>query len=73
MMAIVLVLVVSVTRVASHLARSYTPSIACIVARFPAVTPQHIPPTNGNAPRAPLAGGRRTYTRSLISGILNSP
>ena len=27
---------------------------------FPEVTPQHTPPTNGKAPRAPLASGRRT-------------
>ena len=62
------------TRVASHLARSDTASITCIVARLPAVTPQHsydAPPTNGKAPRAPLASaGRRTCTRSFISCIL---
>ena len=44
---------------------------------FPVVTPQYsydALPTNGKAPRAPLASaGRRTCTQSFISCILNSP
>ena len=42
------------TRVASHLARSDTSSITCIMA----VTPQHTSPTNGKDPRDPLASAR---------------
>ena len=47
-----------ITRVASHLARSDTPSITCIVARLSRSDTQQCydaPPTNGKAPRAPLA------------------
>ena len=43
------------TRVASHLARSDT---TCVVARLSRSDPPHYydtPPTNGKAPRAPLA------------------
>ena len=43
------------TRVASHLARSDTPSITCIVDRLHPNTP----PTNGKAQREPLASTRR--------------
>ena len=74
---------VKLTRVASHLARSDTPSITCIVACFPAVTPQDsydTPPTNGKAPRDPLASHSRAPAgrpqdlhEVSFHEILNSP
>ena len=45
------------TRVASHLARSDTPSITCVVARLSRSDPSHYydtPPTNGKALRVSL-------------------
>ena len=50
--------IISVTRVASHLARSDTPSITCIVARISRSDTQQCydaNPTKGKAPREPLA------------------
>ena len=59
---------ITLTRVASHLARSDNSSITCIVACLSCSDTQQCydaPPANGKAPRAPLASGRRTCTREV--------
>ena len=52
------IFIIMYTRVASHLARSDTPTITCVVARIACSDPPHYydaPSTNDNAPRVSLA------------------
>ena len=72
-----LVIIIIITRVASHLARSDNPSITCIGARLSCSDTTKYPSDQWQgstraAGERPLAG-RRIFARSLISCILNAP
>ena len=61
---------ISLTRVASHLARSDIPSITCTVARLSC---SDTPTYPFDQWQGSMLATRRTYLRSLISRILKSP